>query len=113
MRDEPMLLTKVRNTSLVNLESWSTTITSGKPSPDRKHMSQLMAAASAAVAVERVGTACTLPDSRSTWFWIMSKPAAVVGSPAIQSTPIIPPRRDGSGRGWMRPRGPPCSALVR
>ncbi len=44
-----------------------------------------------------------MPDRRSTWFWIMSKPAAVVGRPAraIQSTraPIIPPRRDGSGRG--------------
>jgi hypothetical protein len=24
-------------------------------------------------------TACTLPDRRSTWFWIMSKPAAVYG----------------------------------
>ena len=30
------------------------------------------------------------------WFWIMSNAAAVVGRPAIQSTPIIPPRRDGS-----------------
>ena len=63
----------------------------------------MITAASVAVAVERVGTACTLPDSRSTWFWIMSKPAAVVGSPAIQSTPINPPRRDGSGRGWRSP----------
>jgi hypothetical protein len=41
------------------------------------------------------------------------RPAAVVGNPAIQSTPIIPPRRDGSGSGWRSPRGPPCSALVR
>ena len=106
-----MLLTKERNTSLVNLASWSTTSTSGNPAPDRKHMSRMIAAASVAVAVERDGTACTLPDSRSTWFWIMSKPAAVVGSPAIQSTPIIPPRRDGSGRGWRSPRGPPCSTL--
>jgi hypothetical protein len=73
----------------------------------------MMAAASAAVAVARVGTACTLPDRRSTWFWILSNPAAVVGNPAIQSTPIIPPRRDGSGNGWRSPRGPPCSALVR
>ena len=54
-----------------------------------------------------------MPDSRSTWFWIMSKPAAVVCSPAIQSTPDIPPRLDGSGRGWRSPRGPPCSSLVR
>jgi hypothetical protein len=37
----------------------------------------------AAVTVARVGTACTLPESRYTWFWIMSNPAAVVGSPAI------------------------------
>ena len=101
-----MLLTKARNTSLVNLASWSSTSTSGNPAPDRKHMSRM-------IAVERVGTACTLPDSRSAWFWIMSKPAEVVGSPAIQSTPIIPPRRDGSGRGWRSPRGPRCSALVR
>jgi hypothetical protein len=113
MRHEPMLLTKARNTSLVNWGSWSTTRTSGKPAPLRRHMSRMMAAASAAVAVARVGTAWTLPDKRSTWFWIMSNPAAVVGNPAIQSTPIIPPRRDGSGSGWRRPRGPPCSALVR
>ena len=43
----------------------------------------------------------------------MSNPAAVVGKPAIQSAPIIPPRRVGRGSGWMRPRGPPCAALVR
>ena len=35
-----------------------------------------------------------------------------VGSSAIQSNPITPPRRDGSGRGWSSPRGP-CAALVR
>jgi hypothetical protein len=113
MGDEPQPLTKARNTSLVNLESWSTTSKSGKPSPDRRQMSRIMAAASAAVAAARVGTACTLPESRSTWFWIMSNPASVVGSPAMQSSPIIPPRREGSGRGWRSPRGPQCSALVR
>jgi hypothetical protein len=85
-----MPLAKARNTALVNLESWSTTSTSGKPSPDRRHMSRMIAAASTAVSVARVGTVCTLPESMSTWFWIMSKPAAVVGSPAIQSTPIHP-----------------------
>ena len=68
MRHEPMPLTKARNTSLVNLGSWSTTNTSGKPSPERRHMSRMMSAASVAVAVARVGTACTLPDNRSTWF---------------------------------------------
>jgi hypothetical protein len=31
-------------------------------------MSRMIAAAFAAVAVERVETACTLPDRRSTWF---------------------------------------------
>ena len=62
----------------------------GKPAPGRRHVSRMIAAASAAVTVERVGTACTLPDSRSTWFWIMSQPAAIVGGPATQSTPIIP-----------------------
>ena len=36
----------------------------------------MITAASVAVAVERVGMACTWPDSRSTSFWIMSKPAA-------------------------------------
>jgi hypothetical protein len=50
----------------------------------------MMAAASATVAVARVGTACqctvTLPDKRSAWSWIKSNPAAVIGSPAIQST---------------------------
>jgi hypothetical protein len=50
----------------------------------------MIAAASTAVSGARVGTVCTLPESMSTWFWIMSKPAAVVGSPAIQSTPIHP-----------------------
>ena len=68
MRPEPQPLTKARNTSLVNLELWSTTSTSGKPSPDRRHRSRMISAASVAVAVERVGTACTLPDRRSTWF---------------------------------------------
>ena len=46
----------------------------------------------------------------------MSKPAAVEGSPAILSAPIIPAGLDGrgnSGKGWRSPRGPPCSALVR
>ena len=62
-------------------------------------MSRMIAAASVAVAVERVGMACTLPDSRSRWSWIMSKSAAVVGSPAIQSTPVIPPRLDCSNKG--------------
>ena len=33
--------------------------------------------------------------------------------PATLPTLIIPPRRQGSGRGWRSPRGPPCSALVR
>ena len=42
-------LDKARNTSLVNLESWSTTSTSGKPSRDCKHMLRMIAAASAAV----------------------------------------------------------------
>jgi hypothetical protein len=46
----------------------------------------MIAAASAAVAVERVGTACTMPDRRSTWFWIMSKPAAA-SSAARRSSP--------------------------
>ena len=57
MRHEPMPLAKARNTSLVNLGSWSTTSTSGKPSPERRHISRMISAASAAVAVARVGTA--------------------------------------------------------
>jgi hypothetical protein len=84
-----------------------TTSTSGNPSPEQRHMTRIISAASAAVAVARVGTACTLPDSRSTWFCIMSNPPAVVGSSAIQSTPFIPTRRAGRGRGWT-----PCSAFI-
>ena len=75
-RHEPMLLTKARNNSLVNLAAWSTTTTSGNPAQDRRHMSRMIAAASVAVAVEYVGTACTFPDSRWTWFGVMSKSAA-------------------------------------
>ena len=41
----------------------------------------MIATASVAVAVERVGTACTVPDSRSTWFLIIWKPAARRSSP--------------------------------
>ena len=93
------------NTLLVNLASWSTTSASEKPAPDRRLMSRMITAAS----VERAGTACTLPDSSSTWVWVVSKPEAVVGSPAIQSIPIIPPRRDGRGKRWRSPRGPTCS----
>ena len=61
-----MLLTKARNTPLMNSASWSITSASGNPAPDRRHMSQMITAASesVAVAVERVGTACTLPGSR-------------------------------------------------
>ena len=43
-----------------------------------------LVSAVARVAVERVRTTCTLPDMRSTWFWIMSNPAIVAGSPAIR-----------------------------
>ena len=46
--------------------SWPTTSTSGNPSPDRRRMSRRICAAPVAVAVERVGTACALPDKRST-----------------------------------------------
>ena len=77
------------------------------------HIAKMIAAASFTGAVEGVWTACTLPESRSTWFWITSKPATVVGRRAIQSIPIIPPRRNGSGRGWRSLRWPPRSALVR
>ena len=57
-----MLLTKARNSALVNLASWSNTSTSGKPVPYRRHMSRM----TVAVAVARVGTACTLPYKRLT-----------------------------------------------
>ncbi len=67
----------------------------------------MISAASAAVAVEGVGTACTLPDSDS-----RSNPPAVGGSPVIQSTLIIPLRSDGSGSGWRRPCDQQCSAFV-
>ena len=83
-------------------------------SQERRRMSRMMSAASAAVAVSRVEAACTSPDSRSTFFWIVSSLPAVVGSLAVWSTPIIPlPRREGSGGGWRGPRGLPSSAFVR
>ena len=82
-----MLLTKARNTSLVNLAraSRSATSASGDPAPDRRLSScvPLSLAISGdspprpvAAAIERAGTACTLPNSRSAW----SNPAAAVGS---------------------------------
>ena len=75
-------------------------------------MSRMITAVSITVAVERIGRASTLPDSISTWFWLMSKLAAVVAKPAIESTAIIPSRRDGQGMGCKSQLGPPCSALV-
>jgi hypothetical protein len=43
MRHEPIPLARAWNTALVTLETWSTTSTSGKPSPDRRHMSRMIA----------------------------------------------------------------------
>ena len=70
-----MLLTRARNTSPVNLaqRSESTTSASENPAPDRGHLPRMTAAGSFAVAVEREGTARTLPDSRSTWFRTMRR----------------------------------------
>jgi hypothetical protein len=73
----------------------------------------MICAASAAVSVARVGTAWTLPERWSTCTWTWSKPAAVMGRPTSQSTPITPPRRAGRGSGWGRPCGPTWSSLVR
>ena len=108
-----------RNTSLslvnlaTKLASWSTTRASAKPTPDpadRRQMSRMITAASAvAVAVERVGTACTLPDRRSTGFWITSKPATVVGNPAIQSFHCAATAAAGDGARAGR-RAPPWCA---
>ena len=73
---------------------------------------------SVAVAVERVGTACTLSDSKPRWFWIMSKPAAVVGSvsAALQSNDPPPSYHSAwtaaAGDGGVSV-GSPCAALVR
>ena len=51
------------NSALVNLGSWSTTSTSGIPSPERSPISRTIRAASAAALVARVGgTACWFPD---------------------------------------------------
>ena len=83
---------------------------SGMPYLERRAISRMMASASAAESVERVGTAWTLPYKKSTWTCTWSNPAAVLGRPMSQSTPMTPPRRDGSGSGC---RGPTCSALVR
>ena len=58
-----MLLAKARNSSLLNLVSWSITSAPGNQAPDRRHMSRMKTAASVAVAVERIGAACTLPEA--------------------------------------------------
>ena len=84
-----MLLTKARNTLTRELGVVVRHDASGKPAPDSGYLSQTITAASVAVAVERVGTACSLPGSRPTRSSITSKPAAVAGSPAIRSTPGI------------------------
>ena len=65
-RLDPMRRVNSLNNVLVNLGSWSTTSTSGTPSPDRSAISRMMRAASAAVSVVRVGTAWTFPDRWST-----------------------------------------------
>jgi hypothetical protein len=32
---------------------------------------------------------------------------------SMKSSPIVPPRREGTGKGYKRPAGRPCSALTR
>ena len=66
------------------------------------------------VAVERVESACTLPNSSLDHV----EPRALL--PSSEARRSSPPRssrgqplRDGSVKGWISPRGPPCSALVR
>ncbi len=57
-------------------------------------------AASAAVAVARAGAARASADSGSTCFCAMPNPPSVVGGgPAIQPTPIVPPRRTAERQG--------------
>ncbi len=72
---------------------------------------QAITTGSAAVVVDRVLMAFTLPESRSTWFLNLDHAGC---SPAIQYMPIIPPHLEcnsnviaGGGCGL------PCSALVR
>ena len=58
--------------SITKLAQWHQRI--GKPGagpPAQAHVARMIAAESVAVAIEHVRTAYTLPDSRSTWFWIM------------------------------------------
>ena len=109
MRHEPMLLAKARKTWLVNLASRSTMRTLGKPAQERRHMSRMIVAASAAVAVALVGTACTRGRHDSESCQILPP---LSGARQSSPPPIIPPRRDGRGGGWKNPRGPSWSALV-
>ena len=51
MRHEPILVTKTRNTALVNLASESATSASGRPAPERRRISPMIVAVSVAVAV--------------------------------------------------------------
>ena len=86
-----MLLTNARNTSLKNSTLQSRghgPSTLGNPARRRRWDRPHVSAASVAVAVERVGTLCTLPESSSTCFLIMLNQAAAVGSPG-RAEPVI------------------------
>ena len=61
----------------------------------------MIASASVAVAVERVGTACTLPDSRSTWFWICRSRRP--SSAARRSSPPQSSHRTATAEGMLEP----------
>ena len=85
----------------VNLGSWSTS-PSGTPSPERSAISRMIRASSAAVSVERVGTAWTVDLAEE----VVDVQSPTPSRPSSQSTPITPPRLEGSGRGCNWPRRP-------
>ena len=80
MRLEPVFLTKAQNTSHVNGQLGEVLHHKrvGKPCAGSKAQIVNDHFRSVAVAVERKGVVCTLPDGRSTWFWKMLNADAVV-----------------------------------
>jgi hypothetical protein len=100
------------NNVLVNLPvgSWSTTSTSGSPPPEwrvaqRHGQQQCQPEWSPGRHVDLTGEVVKVHMH-------LVEPDAFTGKPTSQSTPIVPPRHEGRGRGWSRLRESTWSALV-
>ena len=89
---------KSLNSALANLGQWSTTSRSGTPSAERGAISSMTRAASAAVSVERVGTAWTLLEKCQACTCTWSMPAAVIGRPSSDNAAPARGKREGMGQ---------------